>query len=688
MGKLTNFLVSGLMVVAGAVIATIPGGQAIGVSLVSAGIASFAAATLNLLFGPKAPKPQSIETQIKNPTPPRVYGYGTRRIHGAVSFWGNTSGGATVDVVAFADGKAHAVRQAYLNDDPVTVTGGVVQQVGTKYKGGKVLAGWNLGQTPAPVHSAVVAQLPGIWTTAHRGDGVVSGYLIKNPVKDDEYLDTYPQGDNVILSLVIDLQLCFDPREAGHDIDDASTWEWTENPVLQLLHYFVVRRGYSYDTKILPQIAFWIAAANVCDEVISGEARYRSWVLYDSTAKPAEVIGSLLETFDGWYAENERGEIVIYAGEYYEPTVTIGPDQIVEYEYQGFVEEENIVNELSVKYISDAHDYNEVEAQPWRDETDIAARGSVNSQGIAPQTPSFKQNRRLAKITMARNNTPDRGTVVTNYSGRIAEGQRFINLLIKEAGTVIFDGVAEIQHITRNLETHGLTIEWSRAEAFAWSWSTATEDGYGAPTGTFPTIAPPDPPTLDSTAYVIDAGTASLTIEGTGPDRDDLTWYARFRETSTSSWSEQRYDDVEAGAWVTLTIPFIPLDISLDVEISYDTGNGKFSGWSNTAIVTADTSDAAPTANTSFSATGGTGEVTGSWSNSTSVNFGHSELWSGPDSDIGNASQLGTDYAAGAGVQENFTETLAAGTYYLWTLAYNDNDTAASTTGPIQVTVT
>lgn len=542
-------------------------------------------------IGPKSPKPQQAEAQIKNSVAPRTYGYGRRRVYGVPAFWGSATNGASVDVLAFLDGQSHAMVQAYLNDEPVTISGGNVQSPdGEAYAGNIVQAGFRLGVATETAHAAVVSALPGVWTSAHRGDGVTTGYLIKQPVKEKRFIERYPQGDNVVLSGVFDMQLCYDPRT------DATAW--TDNPILHLLHYLTVREGYDYATRILPQIALWEAAADICDETISGEKRYRAWVLYDSRAKPHEVKGSILETCDGWMAENEAGEVLVYAGAYTTPTVTIGPEHILEYEHQGYVESEDYYNEIRVKYISADHDYNEVEAQPWRDEADISARGSVNSTETAPQVPSHKQARRLAKITQARSNAQDRGTVTTNYGGRIIEGQRFINLEIIEAGTVIFDGVAEIVTITRNLETSGFTFEWVKADPNAWAWNPATEDGYGAPTGTFPTIAAPDAPDITAVTYSFDATaqTAALTIEGAGPDRADLTWYARTRRVGDTAWVEREYPDIAAGASVELLVDVAPINTPIEVQISYTTGSGAFSGWSDTETVTADTTATVPDA--------------------------------------------------------------------------------------------
>ena len=580
MGKLST-IIGVALIFAGAVFAPL---AAVGASMVLN-------SALNRLLGPKAPKPQPSEQQVKAAASPRVYGYGTRRVYGNVDFYGNSPDGGTVDVISYVDGRANAIRAVYLNDEVVTISAGsVVALPDGSYADGVVKAGFNLGLDTETAFAPVIAKLPGIWTTGHRGDGVVTGYVIKEPVKSKVFLEVYPQGDNVQMSLVIDLQLCFDPREMSHDVDDPSTWEWTENAVLHFLHYLIVRRGYNYETRILPQIDKWITAANIADEAMAlnaggTEPRYRGCVLYDSTAKPHEVIGSLIEPFDGWYCQNELGEVVVYAGAWYEPTVTIGPEHIVEYSHQANVLDEDRYNEFSIKYFSALHDYNQPECQPWRDETDISERGSVNSQGIEPQVPSFTQARRLAKILAARENAPDRGQVKTNFSGRIALGERFINLHIEEAGAVIYSGYAEIKSVVRHRDTGGITFEWVRADPNAYAWNPATEDGYGAPTGTFPTIEPLDAPTIDD----LTAGDDGVALDITGPDRTDLTWFAHWRVAGASVWGpDLEYPDIDDTPAVQLVIGGLPVGAEVEFEVAYQVGDGRVSPWSNIESITLD----------------------------------------------------------------------------------------------------
>lgn len=688
MGKFVNAIIGATLIAVGA----ITGNPQIAI----AGASLLAQSALNLLFGPKARKPDATERQQKNPVSPRVYGYGTRRVYGNLDLWLTASDGSTVDVISYVDGKAHAVRQVYLNDEKVTITGGVVQALSDgAYAGGVVQAGYNLGPTPNTAHAAVVSKLPGIWTTAHRGDGVVSGYVIKAPVKSKEYLKTYPQGDNVEMSLVIDLQLCFDPREAGHDIDDDSTWQWTENPVLHLLHYFIVRRGYDYTTRILPQIDKWIAAADVCDETMTlnaggTEPRYRACILYDSQAKPHEVIASIIETFDGWYYINERNEVEIYAGVYTTPTVTLGPDHIVEYSHQANVIDEDVYNEIKIKYFSAAHDYNQPECQEWRDEDDISKRG-LNSTGIEPQIPSYTQGRRLAKALMARQNANDRGQITTNYSGRIAAGQRFINLNLVEAGLTLYSGPVEIQKVMRNRTTGGLTIDWVRATPTAYDWNPATEDGYGAPVGDFPTLDPVDTPEITSAISVLasDGSSAQVAVTVDAPDRSDLTWFGRWKLSADSVWSETEYTDIAAGSSVALLIGLVPLNASIDVAVAYQLGDGRLSAWSDTETVSTSTANLAPASPTELSATGGAGEAEVTWRNPASSNLSYVRLFRSTTDDFGTSSDISGELVGGLGQVMSVTDdSLAAGTYYYWTVAYNASDVASAPAGSASATVT
>lgn len=606
-------------------------------------------------------RPDSLTSTIRAPIPVRVYGYGRRRYYGATLLYENDKDNGTVDVLALLDGQADGIEQVYLNDAKVTIVNGVVQRLSDKtYQNNKVKAGFTLGATPNTAFAPVIAKLPSIWTNAHRGDGIVTAYLIKEPEKSSNLATTYPQGDNVQLSAVIRGQLCFDPR-------DGQT-RWTENPVLHLLHYLTVRRGYDYDKRILPTVQFWIDAANICDERVqlrgssrvtvgankgaksveidnisglavgdtvtfntpsgkteanvvsavfgnlidfgypfsmsipagsfavyggASEPRYRSCVSYESTSPSKDVIASFLEVFDGWIAPRGDGALVVYAGKLYEPTVTIGPDEIIDYRVQAYVEDENYVDQYSVSYVSELHDWNVVETTPWGGE-----EGTRRGDAISPQSPSFSQNRRLAKRIMARSNAPKRGSVTTNLAGRKARGHRYIYLDIDDAGYQPFEGipvVVEVTSLQRDFQQGGLAIEWLLVDEEVDSWVPAIEEGYPAALGDSVPLTDLDAPTIQSvTAVYAPTGETSngtpvtgvrLRIIGMGPERDDLTWYARWRPVGGDTWVQREIPDDDPGTPVDLLTDFVQANADMEAQIAYGQGDGRISPWSASGTV-------------------------------------------------------------------------------------------------------
>jgi hypothetical protein len=554
-----------------------------------------AATTLvsRLLTGAGGARAEQTERTVKSPTPVRSRGYGARRLFGAQMAFDTASNGTTVDVLAFHDGKASALLGVYLNDELAVLSGTVVQPFPDgSYGAGLVNVGVNLGEATETAFSAVISLLSGIWTSAHRGDGIVSAYLTKAAVKADQFLKIYPQGDQVELSLALELQCVFDPRDEAQDPDDSETWTYSENAALQLLHFYLTERGYGFSEHIEPVLDYWTAAADVCDEAVElagggTEPRYRGCVVYEATARPANVISELLACFDGWTDTDENGCVRVYAGALYEPTVSLGPQDIAAYSHQAFVEEENRVNELVIQYVSAAHKYSTVEGQSWRDEADISERGRIISDGITLQIPSHTQARRLAKRAMLRRNSPDRGSVTTLISGRSVIGERYINLTIEEAGAELFSGAVEIVALQKDAESGGVTFEWVAVPEGFDDWDEEVEDGAGAEIGEFvPRDALDDPSIVSAEYFESGADSARIRITGSGPVRDDLTWFVRWRTVGSTLWGgDLEYSDVDAGISVVLETDVVPVGPQIEVQIRYQVGDGRYSEWSATETV-------------------------------------------------------------------------------------------------------
>lgn len=696
MGKFVGAIIGATLTAVG-VVTMNPALIAAGTSVLSQAVSS--------IFAPSVPKSEAGETQKKEPMPVRSRGIGTRRVYGKSMLFdtaegmtlpfGGSTGGVSVDVLAYLDQRCHAVRQVYLNDDKVTLVDGVVQELDDgRYTTGKVKAGFNLGLPTETAFADVVNAMPGIWTENHRGDGITSGFLLKAPVKDKNFLKCYPQGDNVILSAVFDMAYLFDPRDETMDPYDPETWVVEspnlDNPALGLLWYLLTDRGVDYDTKILPVIDYWIAAADHCDELVatkSGtEKRYRCCILYDLNVEPANVIQEILKTFDGWLSQDELGRWIVYSGQYYAPTVTIGPEHILDARHQGFVEEEDFYNNINVSYISAEHDYVQVPADPWRDDADIAARGRENSTDFNPQVPSHSQARRLTKRQAQRQNANDRGTLTLNYGGRVALGQRYIWLNHVEAGTTFYTGPAEIvTSPERDMQVGSITFDWVAADPDVDDWNPATEEGEPAPVGNRVPLATLSAPVISSAVpqYSDDGVSALIAVEVDAEDREDLTWFGRWKRTSDVVWTEQEYSDIDGSALVELLIGTVPLE-SVDVAVAYQVGDGRVSPWSATETVDASAVIAAPSG---VSGTGGTGSALVEWTNGASPQLSYSRVYRNTSDTMTGATQVSGDEPSASGAAQSFSDTVAAGTYYYFVRGFSGGGAQTTAIGTGAVTV-
>ena len=655
MGKTVGAI---LIVAAVVAINFIPGvGQAVTAGLISAGLGAATAATVTtalttiitsaalgavsmlLTAAPKLNPPETMATALKTSTPPRVSGYGRSRLYGAYALFTNTTFSVNsdtfapyaIDVFAVHDGRINAIVARYLGDDLVTLGGTGYVNYGENGRYGGQAVRWleTMGATPGTAQfPAIQTLLPGNWDNNHRGDGVVALGLIWKPVSSDEFSERFPQGA-AAASIVGEWQFCPDPRLPTFDPSDTATWVWTENAALHLLHYRLFREKArrtpgaaepspaalqdAWDLFFEPTRAYWETAANDCDAAIAlaaggTEPRYRSCFAHKHTDPHKDVIDALTQCFDGWTSPRPDGALVVYAGKFYEPTVSIGPDEIVSYSWQYGVVDEESLNELKITYISAAHDYNVVDADAWVDLDDMLERGAVRSQGMDYQVPSHSQARRLSKRLVARIMSANRGVITTNVAGRIVRGHRYINLRIEEAGAVFFDGVAEITGMTRNMATGGVSFSWVEVGPNIDAWNAATEEGSPAPLQELPVLVAPDAPVVDSATLIYDQSAdgstgARVAVSLSGPSGDDLIWYARWRVVDDPVWNEQRYTDVDSSAGVELITDFVPLNENIEIEVAYRNGSGGLSPWSfpatqvdtDTQLTVPDAAPAAPT---------------------------------------------------------------------------------------------
>lgn len=438
---------------------------------------------------PDQPKPQDGQIITRQTVPPRRRGYGRLKLGGPLLL-SYTLSGVRYQVVALHHGEIDAIEENWFSEFFCPVVSN--QVVGRFEESGTPLIHiyTHLGTATQIANAYLVASLGslGVWTANHRARGVAIAVVgTQQTALIDSFTISFPGGLVPPYRAVLRASKVWDPRAGGQNKDDPATWTWSDNPVLIALDYHRHADGMglgAFDATYLTAAALtedWIPAANICDEVIGGQPRYSCWGSYLlPNDAPAGTLAAILVTCDGQTYQRADGAIGIRVGKTIAPTVAIEDANILGYD--GFVHGDNVFrvcNEVTAKYTDPALDYQEADADPWRDEDDITARGAVLTKDIPLLwVPRHRQARRLMKLEHARCNPRWRGTILTDMAGMAAHNERYIALTIEELGIIAqsFEIVAPPETIISQAGVQ-VKIAVASLDQSALDFDTATADG-------------------------------------------------------------------------------------------------------------------------------------------------------------------------------------------------------------------
>jgi hypothetical protein len=424
------------------------------------------------------------------------------------------------------------------------------------------------------------------------------------------------------------------------------------------------------------------------------EPRYQVNGFYNQDNALSDIVTSFLQTCDGWMSRDGAGAIVVRAGHYYDPTVTLTAADITDYAWQSYVVEEQACNTLRVQFCSPANDYSVVDTDDWADEDDIAARGgeAIPQPFTLNWVQSNGQARRLAKREMSRRLAAT-GTIKCKLSGLRALGERYIRV---QLGAGEIDELAEaVVEVTDAPEIgdDGMSITFTvrTADPNIDAWNAATEEGDGPSTGTRIVGEALIAPTVTSAAIFFDGSTLGvrLRLVVVGPARNDLTWAARWRISGGVSWNEANYSDADPGGGVTLETGFVAPDTTVEYEVAYLTGAGSLSPWSTLASISTSTAAEPPSVPTGITATGGEDSATIGWRNPSSFNFSTARVYrAASGAGFGAAVAIGTDLVGALGAIMAYVDAgIGAGAYDYFVVGKNAAGVASSPDGPATATV-
>jgi hypothetical protein len=676
-----------------------------------------AALGLGAILSPNQnPKVASQQYQSRQALPGLLYGYGTTKLGGS-KFLFEAPNGKYLDGLVHCAGPISRFEAWVLNDVGTNIPSDSVY--GDGFGGVNQSKPWEgrisvesrkglLNQKPA---NTAVQNLGGKWTPQHRLDGLCYSIMTANPVKEKNFQKVYPNGPPA-LYVIVGMAPVYDPRDPTQSWGDPSTWKFSVNVALAILHYLTAMRGTDSVTNLpvpygfgFPQqridLPSFIDMANLCDQVVqkkdgTQELRYSLGGTFNMGEEERKVVlARLLSSCDGEICQNADGKVSLRGGQWTEPTVTITQDHILGYEFEGGADALASFNRLKISFSDPFNDFQVIEGDPWDDLDAQALYGETITQDITlSMVQSHGQARRLAKIATAKANPEDKLTITTDLYGLLAMGERIIRVVLPELEidrTFIVTGFTENANGTCKVSISSLGPE-------AYTWNPATEEG------TAPAVAqgltqPAMVPDVNNFAlsverYAVGGQVTGLAIRATvdAPDFTEYELHGRIRPVVDGDGPEDGWLEMvsDGQPWSLFYTP-VNDNATYEAEVAFWAPYGGTQGpWTAPQQVTAVADTTSPGAPQGFVANGGQGQISYAFTSPNAPNFGSAKIFGGTTNNFANAGSRFTFYGTSGQAFDRSESNIPPGTYYIWVRAYNRSGfgDASSTAGPIQITVT
>lgn len=683
---------------------------------------------LSILFAPKVPDPEKGRVPFKQTIPPRIRIIGERRTAGAIMLFHAVKGRAHV-VQALCEGPAQALTSLYLHDDIVNIHDGNYLEAGGddgSYGEHKVYFDFRLGLPTETAFAEAVSDIGDttIWSTNHRGDGIVSSHFKASDAGQDEQAKRFPFG-LPSFSAVVNATKVFDPREMAsspaQDWADPDTWSFAgnDNPILQTMWFLtatVEEGGMGLDfeecfSTVLTEVG---EQADVCDEPVPNKAgggvlpRYISGALYHFSDDPSEVLAAILGTCDGFCAERGDGAFELKAGKWDDEdfAITIEDRHIISLNVKRFKPDEDEVTGVIVKYTSVDHQYAEIDAPVWPRDAYMGGEDHRVRTISVTYCTAGRQAQRLSKRVATYEMAPVTGTAVLTMYGILLLDRRGATInctddpALQPSATSPLETIKiRLTRVEPNLLNGTVEIDFQVFDPTVTdAWDAATEEGdlqpdVFQPLGTalsVPTALTPVPYEVSGSINVdvgfnpgVDSGDnigyrAEWRIKNIGGGNPGPSTRVEFRAGANDIDGTPQIEYLADDFWlVTLTnMPEGELEVRL---MAY---RNNFSGWSTWTDM--DTNILAPARPRNLVVTAGVGEILVEWDAPNSPNMDHARVYRATSgAGFGLASDISGEIAGGPNDPMSFIDVEPpVGTYDYWVVAETVTDVSSVPRGP------
>jgi len=238
--------------------------------------------------------------------------YGTSRVGGVRIYDASTGTNNNFlhRILAFAGHEVTSYDQIYLNDEVVTLDGSGNVTSPARYNGYvriKRYYGTSTQTADADLISETASLTDGRWTSNHRLRGITYLY-----VRFQYDADVFPNGIPSV-SATISGKKVYDPR--------TGLTAFSNNPALCLRDYLTADYGFAQPSSRISDTQV-TTAANICDELVSGDKRYTCDGNFVTSFAPSQILSDMLTSMGGllWYSQ---GKWRMKAAKFVTPTVTL-----------------------------------------------------------------------------------------------------------------------------------------------------------------------------------------------------------------------------------------------------------------------------------------------------------------------------------------------------------------------------
>lgn len=534
--------------------------------------------------------------------------------------------------------------------------------------------------TPPGITELMTA-LPTKWTSDHKLVGTTYTVIKMGAVEAANRHKLYHwrgpfQMGEPSVSILGKWSRAYDPREVDHTLGTPATYEFSTNPVIQWAWFRTHRygRNKSNDSINWDKIA---EQADLCDETVIGDygtqPRYTCAVAIPDDRIRSEAEQDILMCMDAQLMFDTDGKCWPRVGYYEAPTVTFTRNRdIVAMASLETQSAENETQGVIVRYTEPEAKYTIQPSAPWYNPAYYVPGEKASFLTIdAPSCYNHNQAMRLAKAFGQRLQPLQRLAPTVSLRGLRAKRERIIELRYDD----VFTGTYEIYAPVR-IDANGIVCNMTVVPIGADRWDLLEGEEKSKPViDDVEGIGPPAAPAGVAYSYIDGRIRATFTA----PTRKDVVYEFQYVLTSdigTDQWLDfsTNMTDLIADSGA------ITANTSYSLRYRSVAPSGAKSAYNTPS--TFNTNVALPPVQ-SFNVTGGIGANTITWRNPADIRHDHIDLYRATSAVFGSATMVHTQ-TGGPSQDQDYTDTLALGTYYYWIICYTSGGAISSTTtGPL-----